>query len=554
MYSSTGDLRLDDDGSFRYRARKCFTGDATFTYVACYKDFDDIESDQATVKISISSAGPDKPEPQDDTYEVLEGEDLDVSKSNGLLWNDVGGSLLYVDDITLDSGFEGSVHVDEDGGLSYDYSPGKLGDFTFKYKVCQDGWEDCVDCAEGKVTIKVLANPDKPTSPPAPGSVTYETNLGNVLLANLVETTSFDSRYTLEFTNFVKLAAFDGTLNGESDGNFEYGNAPVGEDVFTFTICYVDLCADGQGTIETISSANDISSRAGVATFYELRWSGQVQGSTCGVIPTVILRCGGEGTLSLVSLAGVGADDNSMCQNSTLGDGSLECNSSKTSGVVFVECRDQSSSNTSNRELDVIMSSEPVTCSPGIGSSLSTLSHSMRLRTSCNNTWVEDGMECIGTTLKDASGKPVLCYDIVASLETTEVAPSDISISSTDVDVCIGDAKAFAPATIVVVGDGKSALAFGPGAVEPLRFLSHGFRLLTVAADGKLGVPGFPLQECQGDCDNDDECAGDLICFQREGTEVVPGCIGVALEETDYCIKPPQQLVAVTRSGAGSFP
>jgi hypothetical protein len=75
------------------------------------------------------------------------------------------------------------------------------------------------------------------------------------------------------------------------------------------------------------------------------------------------------------------------------------------------------------------------------------------------------------------------------------------------------------------------------------------------SADEEPGVAGYPLQECQGDCDSDDECAGELICFQRDVNGVVPGCVGVAVDDTDYCIKPPQQLVAaVTRSGAGSFP
>ena len=29
------------------------------------------------------------------------------------------------------------------------------------------------------------------------------------------------------------------------------------------------------------------------------------------------------------------------------------------------------------------------------------------------------------------------------------------------------------------------------------------------------GVPPNPLPECHGDCDDDSQCAGDLVCFQR---------------------------------------
>ena len=45
---------------------------------------------------------------------------------------------------------------------------------------------------------------------------------------------------------------------------------------------------------------------------------------------------------------------------------------------------------------------------------------------------------------------------------------------------------------------------------------------------GNNGNPSanFPLGECEGDCDNDGDCAGDLVCFQRNGLESVPGCAG----------------------------
>ena len=37
-------------------------------------------------------------------------------------------------------------------------------------------------------------------------------------------------------------------------------------------------------------------------------------------------------------------------------------------------------------------------------------------------------------------------------------------------------------------------------------------------------------QECEGDCDNDDDCVGDLICFKRNGFTPVPGCEGAGKE------------------------
>ena len=40
--------------------------------------------------------------------------------------------------------------------------------------------------------------------------------------------------------------------------------------------------------------------------------------------------------------------------------------------------------------------------------------------------------------------------------------------------------------------------------------------------------------------DNDSDCVGNLICFQRDGEENnVPGCPGRANDNVDYCIAPP---------------
>jgi hypothetical protein len=36
----------------------------------------------------------------------------------------------------------------------------------------------------------------------------------------------------------------------------------------------------------------------------------------------------------------------------------------------------------------------------------------------------------------------------------------------------------------------------------------------------------MPLGQCEGDCDADYDCLDDLICFQRDSFESVPGCSG----------------------------
>ena len=43
--------------------------------------------------------------------------------------------------------------------------------------------------------------------------------------------------------------------------------------------------------------------------------------------------------------------------------------------------------------------------------------------------------------------------------------------------------------------------------------------------------------ECEGDCDNDDQCKGDLYCFKRDDFEDVPGCLGRGVRGKDYCVE-----------------
>lgn len=89
-------------------------------------------------------------------------------------------------------------------------------------------------------------------------------------------------------------------------------------------------------------------------------------------------------------------------------------------------------------------------------------------------------------------------------------------------------------ATDAPVEDNESmfvAVAVTPEvAEEPLLVLD------TVGNDGNF--PNYPLFRCQGDCDVDDDCAGELVCFQRVMDEDVPGCLGPGDFSIDYCTRP----------------
>jgi hypothetical protein len=77
---------------------------------------------------------------------------------------------------------------------------------------------------------------------------------------------------------------------------------------------------------------------------------------------------------------------------------------------------------------------------------------------------------------------------------------------------------------------------------------------------GNNGAAGL-LDNCQGDCDRDSECKSGLKCFQRTGTQKVPGCTGDKPEWKgfDFCYKPPVvptpgTLKIVGNDGGPGFP
>ena len=43
---------------------------------------------------------------------------------------------------------------------------------------------------------------------------------------------------------------------------------------------------------------------------------------------------------------------------------------------------------------------------------------------------------------------------------------------------------------------------------------------------GECSVDGFLCGLCEGDCDGDSTCEGNLVCMNRDGFEDVPGCTG----------------------------
>jgi len=67
---------------------------------------------------------------------------------------------------------------------------------------------------------------------------------------------------------------------------------------------------------------------------------------------------------------------------------------------------------------------------------------------------------------------------------------------------------------------------------------------------GLYNVGKDKLRLCEGDCGDDRDCAGDLVCFTREDEESVPGCAGEGKPGDDYCtVRPSDTYLSYTREG-----
>lgn len=59
---------------------------------------------------------------------------------------------------------------------------------------------------------------------------------------------------------------------------------------------------------------------------------------------------------------------------------------------------------------------------------------------------------------------------------------------------------------------------------------------------GECGSESYLCGMCEGDCDNDENCSGDLVCVQRSGNEPIQGCTGEGGDRDmygkDICVQP----------------
>lgn len=72
-------------------------------------------------------------------------------------------------------------------------------------------------------------------------------------------------------------------------------------------------------------------------------------------------------------------------------------------------------------------------------------------------------------------------------------------------------------------------------------FSSFDYCICPVDVNGRTSLhaiglnPSQTLGRCEGYCDSSNNCAGDLICVQRDGTDDIPGYSGSGISNYDYC-------------------
>ncbi len=64
---------------------------------------------------------------------------------------------------------------------------------------------------------------------------------------------------------------------------------------------------------------------------------------------------------------------------------------------------------------------------------------------------------------------------------------------------------------------------------------------------GECGIGDYLCGHCEGNCRNDDDCAGDLVCETRAGFEAVIGCSGEGgprdVHGKSVCVAPPPPAI-----------
>lgn len=224
---SNGTLTLNSNGSLIYTPNAGFTGVDTFTY----RDSDgSLNSNVATVSVTVSAVTNTAPVASPDTYSLTEDTTLTTTLANGVLLNDsdADGNTLTANLIAQPA--HGSVSLSPDGTFIYVPNANFTGSDSFTYQA-NDG---VTNSNVTTVSLTITGTNDAPTAV----NDSYFTGAGTALAVTaangvLANDSDVDSA---NLTAAVVMTTPNGTLTLNPNGSLNYTpNAGfTGVDIFTY--------------------------------------------------------------------------------------------------------------------------------------------------------------------------------------------------------------------------------------------------------------------------------------------------------------------------------
>ena len=244
-----GTLILNSDGAFTYSPAGNFNGADSFTYKASDGTLD---SNVATVAITVAAEQNLPPVAQADTYSMAEDTPLTVDAPSGVLANDSDPNGDPLQAVLVDSPVHGTLALTADGAFTYTPALNFNGADQFTYKA-NDGQADS-NVAKVSLTINpvndapsasdgaYVVNEDTALNIPAPGVLGNDADVdGDALTASLVS------------------VPIHGSLTLNPDGSFTYAPDANFNGADSFTYRAGDGVAQSNlATLEiTVNSVND---------------------------------------------------------------------------------------------------------------------------------------------------------------------------------------------------------------------------------------------------------------------------------------------------------
>ncbi|MEQ8790122.1 MAG: Ig-like domain-containing protein [Pirellulaceae bacterium] len=222
-----GVLTLNADGSFTYTPENGFSGTDSFTYRA---NDGQVDSEIATVTISVTAAPNVPPTAVSDAYSTELGVPLTIAAPQGVLANDSDGNgdpLTAVQNASVQAG---TLSFNADGSFTYTPGAGFSGTDTFSYRA-NDGQ---AFSSVAIVTIVVRPPNQAPIGVADSYDVDQDTTLTIDAAAGVLLNDTDDEDDPL--TAILVSGPAHGVLTFQADGSFQYVPDPgyVGGDSFSY--------------------------------------------------------------------------------------------------------------------------------------------------------------------------------------------------------------------------------------------------------------------------------------------------------------------------------